>query len=427
MAETADKIEHGGVKAATVPPVATPRRMVELDLLRGVALFVMVFGHNLRVGYSGDSSAQIAVMGIAELFSSLFMIVSGVNVLNFHNKYGHLENFNAARFYVKSSLFMLVFGYTYNLLVHSTRSMDIIQVIALGMLITYLLLYARTPNWLVGLITVLFFVTGILAFGNGLELAENVNRHFLLNYLIGNGQVNPTSIDGLIPARYLFYLFGPIPWIGYFTYGLFLTRLSPVGKKIMMALCVGMVVAATYLPYVSGAEQTVVAFKTNLRYILQTLGLFGFWLPAFEMVYRGRTKIGQFLERWGVQSLIILMFHWMYIFLFSFLAARLAGGSNIELFRWIRLVLVLSALFLTVQPLANLQNRLIRSPSFAWKGKVMLYGGLAVSLFGMFAASKGAVAFGVLLAFFGKFPAAIAFTFLYPALRGKWRKQCTRS
>jgi len=406
----------------------TAERRHDLDLLRGMALLVMVIGHNVRIGWTATSYAQLILATFGELFSALFMLVSGMNVLNFYYKAILIPGFKSTRFYVKSAIYLFFLGYTYNIIVGTFGSMDIIQSMALGILTVYLLLIAKTPNWLVGVITAMFFVTGILAFGNGMILNPEVKSNFFFHYLISDGEITPESVRGMIPGRYLFMLFGPIPWIGYFTLGLFLERLKKWPRIAIGLLCLGLAVAAVFLPMIDGETRTVIGFKTNTRYIFQTTGLFGLWFLLFKLVYKGKNRFGRFLEGWGVLSLIILMFHWFYIMIYSMIAAPIAivltgGLGSPNVYRWIRAFFVFVTVLFTVKPIAAIQAKWMKHPKFEFRAKVFLIGGFVLFLLGLRLASAG-ISRGRFFAFVGSYMAAWSFTFLYPYLRTKWRKEC---
>jgi len=423
MEKAGDMLLVQETQAAVAPPKKKKRRH-ELDLMRGLALLVMVIGHNVRVGEAGDSFFQLFLLSIGELFSSLFMLISGVNVIGVYKKAAVIPGFQATRFYVKSSVFLFIMGITYNMIVGTMVNVDIIQSMALGTLAVYLLLYAKTPNWLVGLITFAFFFVGVLAYGNALILNPEVNSHFLFNYLIHNGSITPESMKGLIPGRYLFVLFGPIPWIGYFTYGLFIDRLRGWKRYVMAALMLAMAVAAVYLPYNAGHSRSIIGFKTNLRYTFQTLGLFGLWYYLMPLAYAGKNRIGRFIEGWGVQSLIILMFHWFYIAVFSFLVLPVATLVDAHAYRWTRAMLVFVCVLFTVGPIAKIQDKWIKIPKFEKRAKILMAVGVVVFIWGKMKMVSAKPLIGATLVFIGSYAAAWSFTFLYPYLRQKWQREC---
>jgi uncharacterized membrane protein len=403
-------------------------RRYELDLLRGIALMVMVFGHNVRVGEVG---ASVVLQGFGHHFAALFMIISGINVRNFYNKAITIPGFRATHFYVKASLFLFFMGFTYNMIIGTVNRVEIIQCMALGMLVAYLMLWAKVPNWLVGIITVLIFLTGTMAYSNGLILDPNVDRNFLWNYLICNGTVTLESSRSIPTPAYLHHMFGPIPWLGYFTFGLFMDRLKGAWRWLMGFACTGMAVAALWLPkFPAEGERVMASFQTSPHYVFQSLGLFGVWLLLFPLIYNSKTKLGKFLEAWSVQSLNILMFHWFYIYVLTLVGWIVLFATNdsvpMDVIRWGRAVVVFIILLLTIRPIAERQMRWMKHPKFESRLKAALWTGIALYAVGSIQLA-GNMPMGVVWRFSGAFLAGWAFCFLYPFLRMKWRKECMPS
>ncbi|MCL4236415.1 MAG: DUF1624 domain-containing protein, partial [Deltaproteobacteria bacterium] len=89
-----------------------PARRVELDFLRGLALIVMAVGHPIRANiYEGPIDVDVVRLVMnryGELFSGLFMFISGINVQNFLTSAAKNPSFDATGFYVKSALALFV-------------------------------------------------------------------------------------------------------------------------------------------------------------------------------------------------------------------------------------------------------------------------------------------------------------------------------
>lgn len=413
--------------SAPLPDAGRPRRRPEIDFFRGGFLMLMVIYHNFRVSFTEDPF-QMALMSWLELGSTVFLVISGVNVVNFINSAARDPNFNATRFYLKSSFWLFIMGYSYNLIVGTPPLMDILQCVAIGTFLAYVLLHYKIPNVLVGIITLLIFGTGIVGFGRALTLSPDVNNHFLFNFLIANGSVTGKGVHSLFPTQWLFNLFGPIPWAGYFSLGIFLDRLKGKWVWIAAIVAVGMGVAGAYLPPFNAEGGLAFSFRANPRYIFQSISLCTVWFFLFKAYYRNKTHCNRTLAFWSETSLIIFVFHWFYIIGGSTLLIILAkvNGSIIFMagFHYTRAILVFALMAATLRPLENWRRRLAKDPQFIKRMRIMMIVGFILAGIGSKNA-HGPLIF--LAAVSGKVMAAGAFAFSYPSFRAKWRKETVKN
>lgn len=408
---------------------ASRARRPELDFLRGLALIVMAVGHPIRADiYSGApidiDPIRLFMNWYGEIFSGLFMFISGINVQNFLKSAERDPGLDPTAFYVKSSAALFALGWTYNLTVGTALFIDIIQCIAVGTLVCYLFLRYRAPTWAIAAFTFAMFAAILVIVGPGPVTAEDMAR--------------------VRPYRYWVSFFGPIPWVGFFTYGLVIDRLRERGEGMKSALMIGgaaLFVAGHALPALRGTEPAVHLLKVNARFLVLSIGLFPAALIACERFYQGRSKAGKVIEYWGLESLVFLVFHWVYIFYLGIpqLWVRERFGENASV--WFTGLLTLAIMSATVRPIATLRDRWLRAPAFARRAWTVL----AVAMVGWawatarlagLATNRG-IAINDLtlptpsgdplyLAFFtrqnGAFLAAATFCFLYPHLRKRFRE-----
>ncbi len=406
-------------------------RRPELDFLRGVALIIMVVGHPLRadVWVEGVHVAlpRLIFNHYGELFSGLFMFISGINVTNFLASAKRNPQFDATTFYLKSSVWLFALGWTYNLCVGTALYIDLIQAIAIGTLVTYLLLSWRLPTWGLALFTAVVFALGV--------------------HIVGGDPVTPETIKRLGAMRYFVAFFGPIPWVGFFTFGVVVDRIKNEKWQKALIPLGGLVFALAHLlPPLRGVSPTVHLLKANARYIVQSIGLVPMLFLLSKRYYSGVSRIGREIEYWGRESLVFLVFHWFYIFLFSFPEATLQHRFGDEIAGWATGFFSLFIMALTVRPIAGLRDRWMRSPKFgarAWTVFIFAMIGWAWMLKKMMLIAKGQ---GVpvhdlnistptltpeYFVFFSKtffaFAAAMTFCFLYPYLRIHLRKNSMHS
>ncbi len=427
-----DSIAVGSVAASDEPW----RRRPELDYLRGLFMIAMVIYHNFRIIWSPDDYPQLISIGILELATGIYLAVSGANVINFLAKARAKPNFDAMRFYVKASFWLFVMGFSYNLIVGTPGVMDLIQCVAIGTFVSFLLLYARVRNSLVGLITLAFFATGALVHSSTIEIFPAVQSSFFYNQLIGNGVVLSQWIKGVHPFPYMFNHYGPIPWIGYFTLGVFLDRLR--GKWMWAALAGSFLIAAlgAYLPYLEADGNIMQAYRVNPRFMLQSVGMISALYLLAKLFYRGKTTCNQKVAFWSHTSLIVFVFHWFFIIAAGFIVQMIAQVTDWPLFhdwfRYPRALIAFTGIALALRPLENLRLRWSKSPHFESRGRKIMIAGFVLAILSLpFSLSaKGAPCVAIfvgVIGYIGCMMSAYSFAFLYGFLRAKWSKEATRS
>ncbi len=354
---------------------SAPARRYELDFLRGVALIVMTMGHPLRSNSLGPHLDFIRyhynIYG--ELFSAFFMFMSAINVTNFIESAKRQPDLDPTRFYIKSSVVLFLMGFSYNMCVGTFAFIDIIQAIAIGTLFTYLLLRWRTPTWGYAAITIGLFALGWR--------------------LVGTGPVTDETFARLGRLHYFVALFGPLPWLAFFAYGILIDRI-PRGKWELVAIPAffAMFVAAHWLPELGGDRNMVVLLKVNYRYVFMNCGLMPAMFLAARRWYRSRSALGKMIESWGVESLVFLIFHWGVILLLSPLATAIRSKWGDTPAAWTHSVLTLLIMAKLVQVVARKRNQWLKSPKFGRRAWGVYIGALALWL-----ASMGKFAFTALL------------------------------
>jgi hypothetical protein len=399
----------------TAQKIAVPRRR-ELDFLRGVALIVMTVGHPLRTDIlrPGVDVVRQYYNVYGELFSAFFMFMSAINVTNFMESARNTPELDATRFYFKSSIALYFMGTTYNLCVGTLPVIDIIQCMAIGTFFVFMLLRFKVSALGLAAITLAFF-GGWLAVMRGRPLDISI-----FTYL--GAWKYPTA------------LFGPIPWLGFFTYGLLIDRI-PRGRWELISLPVFLAVfiAGHFLPQATGTLPAIVLYKANARYIVLALGL----LPVMHLMgrrwYRGGRRVFRVIESWGVESLIFLIFHWAVIMtLLPFMKIwSMRVGETISV--WTVSGVTLLLMWRIVPVVKSKRDEWMRSPHFAkkaWRAFFLSLAGWAVMMALTMAAAAagrfvivGAVRFLAIVSAFG---AGFAFCFLYPHVRARLRRESIR-
>ncbi|MBZ0273349.1 acyltransferase [bacterium] len=407
--------ENAASESAPEPAAKTPRRR-ELDFLRGLALVVMTVGHPLRVNLAETSVDVVRfhynVYG--ELFSAMFMFMSAINVQNFVASAARTPDFDATRFYVRASVALYLMGSTYNMIVGTLVVIDIIQAIAVGTLFAYMLLRIRASAISLAIITAALLAAGLA--------------------IVGPQPLGEHTLERVGWLRYAVAMFGPIPWLGFFSYGLLIDRI-PRGRAELVAipLALALFVAGHFLPPLEGTKPAALLFKANPRYLVMALGLLPFLHLACRRWYRGGFPVARLLEWWGTESLVFLVFHWFFIFMLRPWQLAFEHRFNESVGAWASGIVTLFMMALTVRLIAERRDAWLKKPEFPKKAWRVFYAGLAgwmmCFLVALAAASRGiapgAKAMRAVAVVFA-FAAAFSFTILYPHVRMRLRERSMR-
>ncbi|MCL4236411.1 MAG: hypothetical protein KJ042_18060, partial [Deltaproteobacteria bacterium] len=305
--------------------------------------------------------------------------------------------------------------------------MDIIQCMALGTLVAYLMLRFRVPTWAMVLFVAALLVAALV--------------------IVGPGPVTHETMQRVRPYRYWIAMFGPIPWLAYYVYGLVIDRVtSERGKDGLLYGGIAVFALGHALPELRGTEPAVHLLKVNARFVVMSIGLLPAALVACERWYRGRSKIGKAIEYWGVESLVFLVFHWIWIFYLFYPQLRVQKTAGEGAAVWFTGLLTLAIMAATVRPISAIRDRWLRSPKFgkrAWTvlGLAMLGWALATARVAALAAKRrlgmedlaltSPSLDPIYLAYVFRqnfaFLAAATFCFLYPWIRSRLRASSIRA
>lgn len=184
-------------------------RLNSIDILRGIAVLLMVFGH---IYYRWLNTSRIlfeeTIIQVFLLAPPFFLVVSGMSFYIFIN---HMKDngipktivfyevFKRALFiFVFSTVIQLLFGFTYNMKISFILYWSIFQIIAFSMILFYFMLFAKQF-----LRICLYFILIILIFA--LEYFIKFHEITIL-YIFIRGDA-----------------FSFIPWSNFFILGLFLS------------------------------------------------------------------------------------------------------------------------------------------------------------------------------------------------------------
>jgi hypothetical protein len=388
-------------------------RRREIDFLRGIALIFTTMVHPLRLTLWGEGldPARLYFLTYGELFSAFFLFISAINVTNFLNTRGAAPGFDVGRFYRRNTLALFLMGSTYNLSVGTIGYVDIIQIIALGTLFTYALVRSRASTIGLVVITLLIF--------------------YLRLRLVGSNVIDEAVRQRLVGVKYFIALFGPLPWLGFFSFALLIDRI-PRGRAEITAMVLFFLLflLGHRLPRLEAFGAEVTLYKTNLRYLVMACGLMPVMYLSARRWYHGDGRLGRTLEALGRESLIFLCFHWAVLgVLFRVSAAIMARvGETVAV--WSTAGLMLLIMVVLTPRLARLRDRWMKRRGFSRTAWIVFAIGVVgwVCLFGaaLITAHAGQRPLAAMLrvgAVLNGFIASFTFSFLYPHVRARLREK----
>ncbi|MBZ0272779.1 hypothetical protein K8I61_12140 [bacterium] len=389
--------------ASLPPPDKTRARLGDIDFWRGMGCVAMVLAHPLRVqetiadagGAPMPFAAQLFVLTI-DIGAVIFFVAAGVGVLQFFERYGKRKDFSATRFYLANAAALFFLGYTYALALGTAHLgvPDIFQGVAMGTALTYVLLRAGAPNWL--LFAVAYAIFNIS--GQAHALVPPTEEAFRRLPWV---------------ARFWFLHFAFFPWAGMVVIGALLYRVR--SRAWLVALAVFFAAMLVYsdiamrpVVYLDKYEMLMRASGTYTMRFVSASALLMFALrriyPAGEpgharglIEYAGRESFLFLVHHLGVLALLLL-----------------ARGAGLNL--WLRALIVLVVSFSTLHSIAALRDKVMATRHGVALMATLLGASFVAGLFVMARFGPGAA---MLVAF----PSAYAFAFLHPWLRERLRRR----
>ncbi len=411
----------------TQAPVSATKsdRLGYLDFYRGFTVVQMVAAHLLMHSVApmkGDQTARLFLFSYAELFSAGFLMLAGANVGLIVSRLSRIPGFDTLRFFAYTAFGLYVMGWSYNLLEGSGPFTSVVQAIGVGVLAAYLLYHARVPTWAFAVFGLGFIGAYYLAVAAVIEVDPSVRANFAWHMLAGHGEVTREALDRLYPHKYWFCMFGIVPTCGYVILGAFIERLRGGWLIAFCALCLVLALVSHVMPEMTYNARTHMVLRMDLKFFVQILPLYTGWLLTFRYLYPRRVAgpFARMVEGFGRLSLDFLIFHWIFIGLFTLTTPFLDKGPlDFAAVQWIRTAMVLAALWWTLPRFDAYRKRVSGKPGFLRRSWIILLTAYAVAIVtsAMPVLRPVRIAAGVI--------AALVFIRAYPAARDEWRRRCT--
>ncbi len=386
----------------------TGKRLYEIDFLKGLACYLMLFGHALRarsVGLDELAFVHKIILYVMDFSGPMFFIASGMNVCIFWDRSRKKEGFAVTKFYLAQAVVLFVLGYTYNLSIAS------------------LFIFHGAPDIFQGVAVCTAFVFLITRFRSNAIVYLVVAVAMYAIYLPVRMKIDPTGETlKAMPflQRQLFAHFSIFPWVVFFLIGAAIHRTQGKWEWAMAALLGGMVIASVFLPQAYFGDIYQLVFRGVPSYVMQTGGVAGLLFLLMRHVYKGggKSKILRALEFAGVESFMFLILHYFLIVLsfpFPF------GKEITPLHMYIRGVAIIVGTALLMPRFVRWRDRVSQQDGFVKKAFWMLGIFFALSLV-ISAAGPAGFFIGRLLAFVSAF----SFAFVFGPVRQRLREKYTK-
>lgn len=401
------------------------KRYHEIDLLKGLACYLMLTGHALRAAPGGFDALSVLdkiVIYAMDFSGPLFFTASGMNVCTFFDRNHAKPGFAALRFYLGQAALLFVLGYTYSLAIGSLAVgiPDIFQGVAVCTAAMYLLVALRLPAFAyLGLLFALYAVYWPFR-------AEIEALMTSLNCAPTWSSIEPSGREAVMAAaravrelplwkRQLFAHFGVFPWLSFFFVGAAVYRVrSRVGEIALAVFFLAMIVASVWLPQPFFSSPFELFFRgLPPGYVLQTGGASGLLFLAGRHLYKGAgtNRLWSGLEFAGRESFLLLILHF---FLITVSVVFLPGLNM-----YARSVLIIAGTAFLLPRFARRRDVMAARPGFEKRMLVLLAVFFAAGLF-----VSAAPPLYVVARLFG-FASAFAFAFVFGNLRTRMRSRCT--
>ncbi len=402
---------------------AKAERFHEIDLLKGLACYLMLTGHALRAhpgGFGPLGLMDKLVIYAMDFSGPMFFVASGMNVCTFFDRNRAKAGFHAARFYLGQAAILFVLGYTYSLAIGSLAIgiPDIFQGVAICTSAVFVLMYARLPGWAYLVVAAGVYsvywpfrleLDAIAAAANTVPTWSSIETYDQPMFHTAVATVKSLPLW----KRQLFAHFSFFPWAVFFLIGAAVYRTRTRAGEIAMSLIfIGMLAASAFLPQAFFSNPVELFFRGVPGYVLQTGGVAGLAFIAGRHLYRGagKSRVARAIEFAGQESFLLLILH------FFLITVSLMFLPKLHMYA--RAVLIVAGTAWLLPVFARRRDLWATAPGFERRAIVVL-----VLAFGIGVFLSAAPPLYILARLVG-FVSAFAFAFVFGSLRTRWRAKC---
>ena len=416
-----------------------PQRDSDIDLIKGIACLVMVFGHTgFYLSYPVKHPPDLAPTWIiAECSLALFFMATGMNVIHYVRHNEKKRGWGPTQTYLITNLLLFICGFVYNLNRQSLGLMDLFQGIAVAAFLTYVVFRRNWPSWAIVIIALEMFA---ISFGYALEEGHWAARGIPLDdgYIAVSIEefqksLLPNAAHPGLQAKYLAFLsemqafpfverllmihFSVIPWAGCALLGGVIMRHAKTRWEwILWALFLLILVASLIFPFFLARNIVDYFFRGKPDYVLRHAGIAGLLALTARRLYISRGKVGPWVEFIGRESFLVFILQWIFIeFLVTIFPHKAILPVLLALTGAIYALMTLSARYLAKKRDAGMDN-----PAYAKKWfSIMIISALVTAWLHYGSGSLTGVNLGHLVSFVS----CIAFAMAFPSLRSVLRKK----
>jgi len=314
--------------------VHTAQRDYYIDYAKGVAVFFMAWGHTMYfTQWLPHQSLHYALLwAITELSMPIFVLASGINVVNQVERMKSDVSARPSIAFLGSIAWLFLLGFVYCINRRSLGLMDLFHTVAMGTALAYIVTRRQWPTWAIAAVAFGIFSVGAVlsvdAIPVGSDLLKNFDysgfRHRPQNPFFADavtyltiGEIKRQAVlEYPLWRRLLHVHFALIPWSGYFLFGVLLKRIERTKWEYVL-------LGGTFILF-------VLTFFAFPRFV--PLDDFGFFLrskpdytarhiisgPLMMILLaryykQGVSKLAQAAELAGKESFLFFVCHWLVI------------------------------------------------------------------------------------------------------------------
>ncbi len=357
---------------------ASPNRDLDIDLAKGLACLMMIYGHiGFQMSVVIDRPPHLVPSWIfAESSVALFFMATGMNVLHYVQRAASKKGFGPTRDFLITNVALFALGFVYNVNRYSVGLMDLFQGIAVAAFVTYIPFRRQWPTWAIVVIALEFFV---IAFGFALAPDPSIGNGYIAVSArafadsLRPGAAHPNLMGQYLAMlgelkdlplwhRFLFIQFSALPWTGCAMLGGVLMRHARKKHEIWLWIFfTAILVSSLAFPFFLAQHMVDYFHRGKPDYVLRHVGIAGLFILAARRWYTGQWRAGRWLEFIGRESLFVFVLQW----LFLEISTTIVKGPPSFVVIVAQTVVVMSLITLTTRKLAARRDRGVDSISFA--------------------------------------------------------------
>ncbi len=411
--------------------VHTTERDYYIDFAKGIAVFIMAWGHTMYyTQWLPHNTVEYAFLwAFSELSMPIFVLASGMNVVSQVKRMKADSSWRPTLAFLGSIAWLFMLGFIYNINRRSLGLMDLFHMVAMGTALAFIVSRREWPTWsIIGLSAGIFGVSAVLSL-DAIPISTEILKNFdytrflkrpsdpFIAQAVTNitmGELKKKAVlEFPLWRRILHIHFALIPWAGFFLTGVVLKRLrNTMWEWVLVGVSLALfVVTFLTLPTFVPVDDFGFYQRSRADYIARLLftGVLAMVLLS-RYYHRAKGAFAKAAELAGRESFIFFVCHWGVIWISASFSNIFLHNFNYWKVWVIQIPLNLFLSYKFTQLMAWWRDKTIINPGYAktWLSILIICALIAVR-----ADARGNI---FLLKVFS-FPASVAVAMVWPVGR----------